>query len=140
VAARLLDPDRVARDEPGWMADMARTHDPVQGDGAWRRLLRAIADDVMTQPLLTRAELHAIEAPTLVACGDRDPLVPVAQAHALSRTVRDGRLLVAPGAGHDVVHQRADVVGAALTAFYRSTATVPDGRAGALAEVQEVHP
>jgi pimeloyl-ACP methyl ester carboxylesterase len=30
VAARLLDPDRVARDEPGWMADMARTHDPVR--------------------------------------------------------------------------------------------------------------
>jgi pimeloyl-ACP methyl ester carboxylesterase len=135
VAARLLDPDRVARDEPGWMADMARTHDPVQGTGAWRALLRAIADDVMTQPLLTPADLHAIDAPTLVACGDRDPLVPVAQALALSRAVRHGRLLVAPGAGHDVVHQRADVVGAALAAFYRSTAPVASDRAGALAEV-----
>ena len=138
VAARLLDADRVARDEPGWMASMARTHDPVQGEGAWRRLLRAVADDVMTQPLLSPAELHAIDPPTLVACGDRDPLVPVAQAHALSRSVRDGRLLVAPGAGHDVVHERADVVGAALTAFYRSTAPVADGRADAFAGVQEV--
>jgi len=118
VAARLLDPDRVARDEPAWMGDMVRTHDPVQGEGAWRDLLRAIADDVMTQPLLTAADLHG-----------------VVQAHALSRAVHDGRLLVAPGAGHDVVHQRADVVGAGLAAFYRSTMPVAHDRAGALTEV-----
>src|SRR5262249_30003623 len=93
-AARLLDPARVAPDQPGWMAAMTRTHDPVQGDGAWRQLLEAIADDVMTQPLLTPGALHAIDPPTLVVCGDRDPLVPVAQALALSRTVHDGRLLV----------------------------------------------
>jgi pimeloyl-ACP methyl ester carboxylesterase len=135
VAARLLDPDRVARDEPGWMADMARTHDPIQGEDAWRDLLRAIADDVMTQPLLTPADLHGIDAPTLVACGDRDPLVPVSQALALSRAVHDGRLLVAPGAGHDVVHQRADVVGAALAAFYRSTVPIARERGGALTEM-----
>ena len=135
VAARLLDPDRVACDEPAWMGDMVRTHDPVQGEGAWRDLLRAIADDVMTQPLLTAADLHGIDAPTLVICGDRDPLVPVVQAHALSRAVHDGRLLVAPGAGHDVVHQRADVVGAGLAAFYRSTMPVAHDRAGALTEV-----
>ena len=140
VAARLLDPDRIARDEPGWMADMARTHDPVQGPAAWRSLLRAIADDVMTQPLLTPAEIHAVDAPTLVVCGDRDPLVPVPQALALSRAVYDGRLLVAPGAGHDVVHQRAEVVGAGLAAFYRSTASVAADRADALPEAQEVRP
>jgi 3-oxoadipate enol-lactonase len=135
VAGRMLDPDRVARDEPAWAADLERTHDPVQGAGAWRALLRAIADDVATQPLLTPADLRGIDAPTLVACGDRDPLVPVGQAWALSRAVRDGRLLVAPDAGHDVVHERADLVGAALGAFYRSTASVAAMRADAPAEV-----
>ena len=120
VARRLLDPDRVASDDPAWAADLARVHDPVQGSGAWRSLLRAIAADVATQPLLTAAELRAIRAPTLVACGDRDPLAPVAQVAALARAVRDGRLLVAPGSGHDVVHLRADVVGAALAGFHRS--------------------
>ena len=134
VCARLLDPDRVARDERTWAADLARTHDPVQGDGAWRPLLVAIAADVATQRLLTPAELHGIDAPTLVACGDRDPLVPVGQAWALSRAVRNGRLLVAPDAGHDVVHERADLLGPALLAFYRSTASIAVERADAPAE------
>jgi pimeloyl-ACP methyl ester carboxylesterase len=131
VGRRLLDPDRVARDEPAWAAELPRTHDPVQGTGAWRPLLTAIADDVATQPLLTPPELRAIDTPTLIACGDRDPLVPVGQAWALSRAVRDGRLLVAPGSGHDVVHERADLVGASMTAFYRSTEPIELARARA---------
>jgi pimeloyl-ACP methyl ester carboxylesterase len=135
VARRLLDPERVARDDPSWAADLARTHDPAQGVDAWRRLLTAIAGDVGTQPLLTAVELRAIDAPTLIACGDRDPLVPVGQAWALSRAVRDGRLLVAPDGGHDVVHERADLVGAAMTAFYRSTEPIARERAGARTEV-----
>ena len=135
VARRLLDPDRVARDDPSWAADLARAHDPVQGTDAWRALLTAIVDDVAAQPLLAPADLRAIDAPALIACGDRDPLVPVGQAGALSRGVRDGRLLVAPGSGHDVVHERADLVGAAMTGFYRSTDAVARKRAGALTEV-----
>jgi pimeloyl-ACP methyl ester carboxylesterase len=135
VARRLLDPDRVARDDPSWAADLARTHDPVQGRDAWRPLLTAIVDDVAAQPLLTPGELRAIDMPTLIACGDRDPLVPVGQAWALSRAIRDGRLLVAPRSGHDVVHERADLVGAAMSGFYRSTDALARHRARALTEV-----
>jgi pimeloyl-ACP methyl ester carboxylesterase len=135
VARRLLDPDRVAADDPVWAAALARMHDPIQGPAAWRTLLRAIVDDIDVQPLLGPGDLHAIDAPTLVGCGDRDPLVPVAQAAALARQVRDGRLLVAPGSGHDVVHERADVVAAALAAFHRSTATIAAARAGDPQEV-----
>jgi len=36
VAARLLDPERVLREDPAWAARLARAHDPVQGAGAWR--------------------------------------------------------------------------------------------------------
>ena len=135
VAARLLDPERVLREDPAWAAGLARSHDPVQGAGAWASLLRAIAVDVARQPLLTPADLRAIDAPTLVACGDRDPLVPVAQAAALARQVRDGRLLVAPDAGHDVIHEQADLVNEALLGFYRSTASIASARADAPVEV-----
>ena len=120
VARRLMDPARILRDDPDWAAGLARQHDRGQGAGAWRRLLPAIADDVSTQPLLTARELRTITAPTLVACGDRDPLVPVAQATALARAVRHGRLLVAPDSGHDVLRERPGIVNEALRGFYRS--------------------
>ena len=130
VARRLMDPDRILRNDPDWAADLARQHDRVQGAGLWQRLLPAIADDVSSQPLLTPGDLRRITAPTLIACGDRDPLVPVVQAVDLARAVRDGRLFVAPGAGHDVLRDRADLVNEALNDFYRSTQTAADARAG----------
>ena len=123
VGRRLMDPERIARDDPTWAAEMTRTLDPIQGPGAWRRLLPAIAADIEKQPLLTAAELRSITPPTLVACGDRDPLVPVGQAWALARQVRDGRLFVAPDSGHDVLTRRPVLALEALRGFYRSTAT-----------------
>ena len=134
VTRRLMDPVRILRSEPAWAADLARTLDPVQGPGAWQRLLPAIAADVASQPILTPGELRRITPPTLVACGDRDPLVPVGQAWELARQVRDGRLLVAPDSGHDVLTQRADVANEALRGFYRSTESVARARADAVSE------
>ena len=135
VTRRLMDPARIARAEPAWAAEMARTIDPVQGPDAWRRLLPAIAGDVSIQPLLSPADVRRITAPTLVACGDRDPLVPVDQAAALARQVRDGRLLIVPDCGHQVLSTHPDVVDAALGGFYRSSEPVAQRRAEAYLEV-----
>lgn len=126
VGKRLMDPARITRDDPTWAAEMTRTLDPVQGSGAWQRLLPAIAADIETQPLLAPAELRSITCPTLVACGDRDPLVPVGQAWQLARQVRDGRLFVAPDSGHDVLTRRPVLALEALRGFYRSTATTSE--------------
>jgi pimeloyl-ACP methyl ester carboxylesterase len=135
VTRRLMDPARILRDEPSWAADLAGTLDPTQGPDAWQRLLPAIAQDVAVQPLLTAAELRSISAPTLVICGDRDPLVPVGQAWQLARQVRDGRLLVVPDSGHDVLVRRPGLVNDALLEFYRSTEPVARRRADARSEM-----
>ena len=135
VVRRLMDPARVVRDEPAWAADLARTHDPVQGPGAWQGLLTAIAGDVAMQPALSAAALRGITAPTLVMCGDRDPLVPVGQARDLARQVRDGRLFVAPDSGHDVLVRQPALALEALVGFYRSTETIAYARALAAASL-----
>jgi pimeloyl-ACP methyl ester carboxylesterase len=120
IARRAMDPERIARDDPALAAELAARHDPGHGEGAWRRLLPAIAADVMTQPLLSARDLRRIAAPTLVACGDRDPYCPVAAAHDLSRQLGAGRLLVVPG-GHEIPVTSPALVTEACMAFYRAT-------------------
>ncbi len=139
VVRRLLDPDRIDRADPRWAVVRAERHAPGQGEGAWRALLPAIAGDVATQSLLTPRQVHAIDAPALVAVGDRDPFVPVDHAWQLSRSVLDGRLLVLPDAGHEAFAERPTIAMEALGAFYRSTEAVARWRAGVTAqESQEV--
>jgi len=139
IGRALMDPDRIERQDPGWARQLADRHDPSQGEDAWRRLLTAIVADIDAQSLLGPADLRAIDPPTLIAAGDRDPFVPVDRAWALARQVRDGRLLVLPGVGHEALGDRAELLHAALQDFYRSTASIARRRAGASAS-QEAAP
>ena len=67
--------------------------------------------------------------PALVAVGDRDPFVPVDQAWALSRQIGDGRLLVLPDAGHELMVRRPGLFNEAAGLFYRTTEPVARQRA-----------
>ena len=135
VVRHELRPERIEAEDPVWARVLGARHDPVQGPGAWRTLLPAIAADVDGQRLLTPRELRGITAPALVVCGDRDPFVPVAQAAALARQVQDGRLLVLPASGHEILRMRPAGFDAALAGFYRSTEPVARRRAEAAPEV-----
>jgi pimeloyl-ACP methyl ester carboxylesterase len=129
VGTRLMDPARILARDPEWAVELSRRHDPGQGPGAWQRLLPAIASDIATQPLLGPAELHAIDCPTMVVCGDRDPFVPVEHAAGLARQLGRGRLFVAPDCGHEVMVRRPGLFNEALAGFYRATEAVARQRA-----------
>jgi len=135
VARRLFDPERIRLHDPRWAQELARRHDPVQGRGAWERLLPAIARDVAAHEPPGPGDLHSISAPTLVVVGDRDPFVPVDQAWALKRQLPDARLFVAPDCGHEVPYRKPALFNEALAGFYRTTETVARRRAGAQAGV-----
>jgi 3-oxoadipate enol-lactonase len=120
VIRHLADVARIERQDPAWAAALARRHDPFQGEGAWRRLMPAIADFVAGQVPPTLAELRCVEAPTLVVVGDRDPVVPVPQAVALARQLPDAHLFVVPDCGHEVPARRPGLFLEGLTGFYRS--------------------
>jgi len=131
VGRRLMDPARADRDEPAWAALLGRRHDEGQGIGAWRRLLPAIAADIAAQPLLTPRDLHRIDCPSLVVCGDRDPFVPVEHASGMRRQLPDGRLFVAPQCGHEVMSRKPALFNEALAGFFRATEEVARRRAEA---------
>ena len=121
IARRLMDPVRIERDDPRWAAELSARHDPIQGTGAWQRLLPTLAAEISTQPLLTPKDLHAVAVPTLVACGDRDPFVPVDHAWGLARAIPRARLFVAPDCAHELMSRQPALFNTALAGFYRST-------------------
>ncbi len=114
--------------------ELSARHDPVQGPGAWQRLLPAIARDVASQELQGPADLVGIDCPVLLVVGDRDPFVPADQAWRLKRQLPDARLLVAPDCGHEVLLRRPALAIEALAGFYRSTEAVAARRAEAASD------
>jgi len=121
VGRHQMDAERVLREDPVWAATLARRHDAGQGDGAWQRLLPAIAADIASQPLLSPVQIHRIDCPTMVVCGDHDPFVPVEHAAGLARQIPGGRLFVAPDSGHEVMVKKPGLFNEAMEGFYRST-------------------
>ncbi len=121
VIRHLADVERIERTDPAWAAALARRHDPVQGPGAWRRLMPAIAAFVAEQEPPAPAELRRAAMPALVVIGDRDPIVPVGQAWALARQLPDARLFVVPGCPHEVASKRPGLFGEGLASFHRAT-------------------
>jgi pimeloyl-ACP methyl ester carboxylesterase len=132
VGKRQMGPERILAREPEFAATLARRHDAGQGAGAWQRLLPAIAADIAAQPLLTPAELHGIDCPAMVVCGDRDPFVPPEHAAGLARQLPNGRLFVVPDCGHEVMARRPGLFNEATSGFYRSTEAEARRRAEAL--------
>lgn len=129
VMRHLADVGRIERQDPAWAAALARRHDPVQGPGAWRRLMPAIAAFVTGDAPPALADLRRAEVPALVVVGDRDPIVPVGQAWALARQLPDARLFVVPDCAHQVASKRPGLFLEGLAGFYRSTAAVAAARA-----------
>jgi pimeloyl-ACP methyl ester carboxylesterase len=129
VGRRLMDPVAIRARDPVFAATLARRHDAGQGVGAWHHLLPAIAADIATQPLLTPAELHGIDCPAMVVCGDRDPFVPTEHAAGLARQLPAGRLFIAPDCGHEVMSRRPALFNEATAGFYRATEQVARERA-----------
>jgi pimeloyl-ACP methyl ester carboxylesterase len=127
IARRAMDPERIEREEPAWATQLERRHGPVQGDGSWRRLMGAMAAAAGRERSLTPTELRAARMPILLACGDRDPWVPLEHAVALRRQLPDARLLVAPGCEHVITVRAASVFNTAAQSFWRSIGAIGTG-------------
>lgn len=119
VSRRRIDPDAIERDDPAWAAELARRHDTYQGTGHWRRLAQAIREDTQHLSTPTPSELRRIRLPVLLAYGDRDPWVPLAQAVRIKRQLPDAQLLVVPDCGHVVEAERPSVFNPAMSHFLR---------------------
>ncbi|MFD5824177.1 3-oxoadipate enol-lactonase [Lentzea sp. NPDC060358] len=89
------------RDRARWEAMVAAT--PAEGYAACCEAIAAMDQ---------RADLAGITAPTLALAGADDPATPPHHLEEISASVRDGRLVVVPGAAHLAVVERPAAVAA----------------------------
>jgi len=106
VVGRWFTPDHLAAhpaERRRWEAMVASI--PAEG-------YAACCEALMTADL--RAGLADVVAPTLAVAGEADLATPPQEPAAIARGVREGHLLVVPGAAHLACAQRPDVVGPAI--------------------------
>ncbi len=71
--------------------------------------------------------LPAIRVPTLVLAGDRDPIVPPAQARLIAQRVPGAELVLVPGGGHVLFAERTEAYERALDAWLRRASAAGGG-------------
>jgi pimeloyl-ACP methyl ester carboxylesterase len=96
---------------------VAGARDPVANQANLAELRALISlRGIRTSMRLTREDLRRLAVPTLMIWGDRDPVVPLAQARAAAAEIPDARLEVLP-AGHVPQLGHPDRVAALLEEF-----------------------
>ena len=110
-----FDPDRLAQERPAYAERLSTLH----GARNWRELVRQAADLAahLSESGLTERALAGVECPALVSVGDRDPFVPVAEAHRLLGALPQGQLLVLPGTNHSWASVNTAVLQSAMRQF-----------------------
>ena len=122
VVRRLMDPDRIDRDDPAWGARPRPAPRSRPGRGC---VAPAPAGDrgrrARPGRCSGRASCAGSSCRPWSRSGDHDPFVPVDHAWGLMRQLPDARLFVAPGCGHEVMVRRPGLFNEACAGFYRST-------------------
>ena len=98
--SKKLNPDIIGDKAPTYADQLALQH----GAARWRSLVRQAADLINYLSLggLSESGASKAQCPILVSVGDRDELVPIREAHRLSRELPTGSLLVLPGVHHPI--------------------------------------
>jgi pimeloyl-ACP methyl ester carboxylesterase len=127
--ARLIERGRRAGTPAGYLATRWLSYGsdaPASLVDFMESMIAATPFEVMTEffdTFLDHDKLDALKVlstiPTLVLCGDRDVLTPVALSRVMADALPDGDLVVIPGAGHMALIDRHETVNRALRDLVR---------------------
>lgn len=118
---RYRDPDFYGRIAPHVFGGRSRhpgsAHEPAARFTRPPSLCGYLAQLYATAGWTSLPWLHTLPQPTLVLCGDDDPIIPVANGRILAALIPTARLDVLPGAGHLFVTEEATLVAALVADF-----------------------
>lgn len=103
----IFDPDRVAREAPGWKDEMIALHGSTHGFDYWRDLLQMTVKEIIREPNYSPEDLHKVEIPTLVVQGQNDRVnAPAKHAQFIAKNIPYAELWLPADTGHNV-HEEA---------------------------------
>jgi pimeloyl-ACP methyl ester carboxylesterase len=106
---KVFDPDRVAREAPGWMNEMIDLHSEVNGKDYWRELLWLTMKEILSEPNYSPAELRRVDKPTLVIMGAEDKVnAPDEHAQYIANNIPNAELWIPEKTGHNVHLERRE--------------------------------
>jgi pimeloyl-ACP methyl ester carboxylesterase len=106
---KVFDPDRVAREAPGWMNEMINLHGKVNGKDYWRELLWMTMKEIISEPNYSPADLARVDRPTLVIMGAEDSVnAPDEHAQYIANNIPNAELWIPEKTGHNVHFERQE--------------------------------
>lgn len=110
--------------DPAALTDVAveRYHDLMLAPGAREAMLSRMEQTVLTDPVPL---LERITAPTLLVWGEKDAMIPFANAADYQRHIRDVRLSAFPSLGHLPHEEDPEASLPAVRAFLESVYPIP---------------
>lgn len=111
-------------------ADYARL---ARGNASYPALVAALLPLWRNPTGITKDQLRAIQAPVMMADGDHDEIIALAQIEEMSRLIPNGRLKVFEDTSHFALWQDPEAFNAALLEFLTDP-RVPDPRPDPLAD------
>ena len=116
------DAEKIIAKVPQFAAELERRH-PVAG---WRSVLdntRGFLLELGIHNPLQHETLARIQAPVRIGCGENDPLVPPAEASAVSGMIPGSTVEVFPASPHAFERYSSEALAASIVSFVRSLDT-----------------
>ena len=106
---KVFDPERVAREAPGWMNEMINLHGKGNGKDYWRELLWLTMKEIISEPNYSPADLARVDRPTLVIMGAEDSVnAPDEHAQYIANNIPNAELWIPEKTGHNVHFERQE--------------------------------
>jgi pimeloyl-ACP methyl ester carboxylesterase len=111
-----VDPEKLEREQPDFVAYLSEAHGHVYGPGYWKTYVRQIAKLWLTPLHYAPENLAAITDPVLLLVGDRDG-VATEESVELFRLLPNAELAVAPASDHGFIEAKAGLFDALALDF-----------------------
>ena len=106
---KVFDPERMAREAPGWLREVKSLHNEVHGTEYWRDLLWLTMKEIISEPNYAPFELARVERPTFVIMGAKDTVnAPDEHAQYIADNIPDAELWIPEKTGHNVHYERRE--------------------------------